>query len=223
MKVKIGPHKDWIGPYQIAEALCFWAKKEKDEHGFSHKPRWVHEFGNFLAGKDKDSWLTILCNWIHSKKERKIKIRIDNYDTWNMDATLAYIILPMLKQLKETKHGSPGDMPAFNQTSNSAQYSFDFYAEDDDKAWEVGHEQWCEILDKIIWAFEQYNTDWEDQYWITKPEMDLSDHPEDEGKDATPVRWKVKGVCDWEGHQKHQDRIQEGLELFGKYYQGLWD
>jgi hypothetical protein len=29
--------------------------------------------------------------------ERKIDVRIDKYDTWNMDSTLAYIILPMLK------------------------------------------------------------------------------------------------------------------------------
>jgi hypothetical protein len=25
------------------------------------------------------------------------------------------------------------------------------------------------------------------------------------------------------GHQLHEARIQEGLELFGKYYRNLWD
>ena len=38
---------------------------------------------------------------------QEMSIHIDEYDTWSMDHTLAPIILPMLKQLKETKHGSP--------------------------------------------------------------------------------------------------------------------
>jgi len=42
-----------------------------------------------------------------SNKEQKISVRIDKYDTWSMDITLAHIIVPMLKQLKETKHGAP--------------------------------------------------------------------------------------------------------------------
>jgi hypothetical protein len=28
---------------------------------------------------------------------------------------------------------------------------------------------------------------------------------------------------DFNGMRLHQERIQEGLELFGKYYQNLWD
>jgi hypothetical protein len=34
-------------------------------------------------------------------------VKIDPWDTWSMDHTLAPIILPMLKQLKATKHGAP--------------------------------------------------------------------------------------------------------------------
>ena len=34
MKVKIGPYKNWFGPYQLAELLCFWAKETVvDEYG----------------------------------------------------------------------------------------------------------------------------------------------------------------------------------------------
>jgi len=49
MKVVIGKYHTWIGPYQIAEALCFWAKPVKDEIGMPRKPDWVHLFGNWLA------------------------------------------------------------------------------------------------------------------------------------------------------------------------------
>jgi len=83
--------------------------------------------------------------------ERKIDVRIDKYDTWNMESTLAYIVLPMLKQLKETKHGSPW-FEEFDQTSNSAQYCFAFYEEGDSLAWENGHERWTQTLDKMIWS-----------------------------------------------------------------------
>ena len=39
--------------------------------------------------------------------EPSVDVRIDKQDTWSMDYTLAHVILPMLIQLKETKHGSP--------------------------------------------------------------------------------------------------------------------
>ncbi len=48
MKVVIGPYTTWIGPYQIAEKLCFWAKPVPDEIGMKRKPDWVHDFGTWL-------------------------------------------------------------------------------------------------------------------------------------------------------------------------------
>ena len=75
MKVYIGPYKNWLGPYQIAEALCFWAKPVKDEHNFESKPDWVHNFGTWLSHGTTDeeitdsknapkTWLLKLCQWI---------------------------------------------------------------------------------------------------------------------------------------------------------------
>jgi hypothetical protein len=60
--------------------------------------------------------------WIHSKKKRIEIVKIHPRDTWNMDHTLSLIILPMLKQLKATKHGAPhvedSDVPEeFRSTS----------------------------------------------------------------------------------------------------------
>ena len=37
----------------------------------------------------------------NSTKSRKISIHIDNYDIFNMDTTLALIIIPMLKMRKD--------------------------------------------------------------------------------------------------------------------------
>jgi hypothetical protein len=33
-------------------------------------------------------------------------VKVDYWDVWNMDHTLSPIILPMLKRLREVKHGS---------------------------------------------------------------------------------------------------------------------
>ena len=41
------------------------------------------------------------------RTNRKIEIRIDKYDVWGLDHTLALIIHPALVLLKEQKHGDP--------------------------------------------------------------------------------------------------------------------
>ena len=151
----------------------------------------------------------------NSKKERKISVKIDSWDTWNMDSTLALIILPMLKQLKEQKGGAPfvemNDVPEHLRAEIK-----------DGETDDLHFARWDYVLDEMIFAFESYCNDWEDTFWKTKPELDLSEHPEDEGEHITPVRWKVEGDCDWDGMRKYQERIQNGLRLFGTYYSGLW-
>ena len=39
--------------------------------------------------------------------EREISVKIDKWDTYSMDHTLAMIAHPMLVQLRDTTHGSP--------------------------------------------------------------------------------------------------------------------
>ena len=91
MKVYIGKYVKWWGPHQLAELIPFISEDTKWKIG-----EWLEE-----------TWVNDACDWFYSKNERKVKVRIDEYDTWSMDHTLALIILPMLKQLKATKHGSP--------------------------------------------------------------------------------------------------------------------
>ena len=62
------------------------------------------KIGPFPNHRFYHNWL---YNWFGYSPKQKTSIRIDNYDTWSMDHTLAPIILPMLVQLKATKHGAP--------------------------------------------------------------------------------------------------------------------
>lgn len=148
-------------------------------------------------------------------KERKVKIQIDPWDTWNMDSTLALIVVPMLKQLKEKTHGAPyvvdEDVPEHLRKSAAPPTKNEWDTDDNHfKRWE-----W--VMDEMIFAFESKNTDWEEQFWKVKPEIDMT-----VAGDST-LRWKTLGECNWAEREKYQQRITNGFRLFGKYYEGLWD
>lgn len=197
MKVYIGPYCNWIGPYQIAEKILFWMDKEEDER--------VHNFGEWLA----DTWVGKFCDWIHSKKERKVKVRIDKYDTWNMDHTLALIVLPMLIQLKTTKHGSPytddEDVPE-HLRSNPNRIKMDEHDVHKVKSWDADdtiHDRWNWVMDEMIYAFEmELDEDWEMEIYKRG------------GESWTDEKFAERKVIN--------DRIANGFRLFGKYYRGLW-
>ena len=212
MKVKIGPYLNWWGPYQI------WGLLRKI--GFSE------DFTDSMAEKSP-KWFTDFCEWIYNKRTRYVKIKIDKYDVWSMDSTLAMIIIKMLKLLKETKHGSP-NLEEFSQTSDfSVQRCFDFYKDADSIAWDKGHEHWTQILDDMIWSFEQIQPDydWEDQYCIVKAEIDFDSDNDLEFQDKflKPLKWKTEGKYDFVGIAEHRERMKRGFMYFGEYYQSLWD
>lgn len=155
--------------------------------------------------------------------ERKIDVQLDKFDTWNMDDTLAHIILPMLKQLKETKHGShivdDGDVPEeLRTTSNTYQdhagdqlvVKFGDDKEFEDKMWAQYEIRWNWVLGEMIWAFEQKTTNWDEQFYSGDPGKGFNDP-------------NSTFTCDYDGMTKHSARMRNGFRLFGKYYEGLWD
>jgi hypothetical protein len=230
MRVKIGPYKNWIGPYQIAEKLCFWAPTVTDEYGIKNKPAWVHDFGTWLAGgEDRDSLLHKFCVWVESRRTRKIQVKIDRWDTWSMDHTLSYIILPMLRQLNETKHGAPGtddeDVPDHLRSTSAAPK---------ENEWDTDSNhflRWDWIMAEMIFAFEcQLDDTWEEKYWTG--DWGKPDFIKSEKEYPNPVTGEMESTyqinsgtrkCDWDGLKKEQERIANGFRLFGKYYQALWD
>jgi hypothetical protein len=140
---------------------------------------------------------------------RKISVRIDNYDTWSMDDTLAHIIVPMLKQLKDTKHGVPHtDMEDVSENCR---------VEDKENKIEWMMFRWHYVIDEMIWAFEQKTLDWEDQY-TTKEDNKVSDYDAMKGVDPEYIY-----TFDHEGMKTHHERMMNGFRLFGKYYESLWD
>lgn len=218
MKVKIGPYKNWFGPYQLAEKILFWRNKDEDET--------VHKLGEWLD----DTWLRKFLTWVDSKRERTIKVRIDDYDVWSMDSTLAHIVLPMLKKLQEQKHGSPWvddeDVPEELRSTNAppVEHEHDW----DDNV----HKRWDWVMNEMIFAFEMKNSDWQDEFYSGEHDFEFVKTGEtflnpitNKEEETTEIKRGPKDTfkCDYDGMQKVEERIANGFRLFGKYYQGLWD
>jgi len=140
--------------------------------------------------------------------KQKVSVRIDPWDTWSMDATLALIVHPMLKQLKKTKHGAPyvddEDVPEHLRTSAAKPKKNDWDVD------EFHFKRWDWVLSEIIWAFGEEVKDKEPNFWIEKPKWN---------KDGI-----VKsGTLDKEKMDKYFGRKKNAFRLFGKYYENLWD
>ena len=153
-------------------------------------------------------------NWIwFDRLTRKVDVRIDKSDTWSMDNTLAHIIVPMLKQLQETKHGSPlvadVDVPKDLRSTNA-----DVTNDTDSNH----HLRWDWVLDEMIWAFEQKSRDdWESDYY------EYREVGPEESKDPNRLFGLALVWEDKKGRADHQKRMTKGFKLFGKYYENLWD
>lgn len=206
MKIYIGPYKNWIGPYQLADLLQIIGVSEDR----------CRKIGEWLS----NTKLNDLCQWIDSKRKRKINVKIHKYDSWNADSTLAIIILPVLKQLKEVKHGTPlvkdEDVPSYLKSTNAPKvddYETDLHF----------FQRWNWVMNEMIWAFEQLqpDNDWEDQYRSGDIDMDWKKTSDGFSEIVYGPNHTLK--IDMEGLDKHSDRIDNGLRLFGVYYRGLWD
>jgi hypothetical protein len=183
------------------EKVFFWREIEYDEPIID---KWSDRLAPICQGIQK------VLDFIHPKINY---VKIDCWDTWSMDYTLSHIIVPMLKQLKETKHGAPfvddEDVPEELKSTSAPPKESDYETDDNH------FKRWDWVLDEMIWSFEQ-NLD-------TNSEEKFFDHSKWDEKDKDFGNNLHKIKIDQEGLKTHQDRKKNGFRLFGKYYQGLWD
>lgn len=207
MKVNIGKYKQTFNCYQITDLLKYVGVKEE----------LCDKFGDYLT----NTCIQKVFDFLNAEQRRKVYVKIDNYDTWSMDSTLSLIILPMLKQLQLTKHGSPlvcdSDVPEPIKSTS---------APPKENEWNVDenlHKRWDWVLDEMIWTFQQLQPDydWQEQY--CKGNVDLRIEETTSGTHHLVKGPNYTYEKDIEAVEKHQKRIDNGLRLFGKYYQSLWD
>jgi hypothetical protein len=234
MKIYISKYRyHWLSPYTILEKVCFWEKDKDNIYNLNDDPNNKYEkitdlLNTICVGIQK------FLDFVHPRIEY---IKIDRWDTWNMDSTLSPIILPMLKQLREDKHGSGvvdiEDVPDHLRCNTTEDYDeqkcFDFYHEHEVKEGDCDiHARWDWVLDEMIWAFEQICDDDNDkQFHSGVHDMKFVPCAWDENGKPTLHTFeegpKHTAKFDVEGYQKHHARINNGTRLFGKYYRNLWD
>jgi hypothetical protein len=239
MKVYISKYRNhWFSPYTWIDLAFFWTdwsrcnRKTSLESALDLDRRWIDrpEWTDRLA--DALTPISQAIQWALDRVHPRIEyVKIDPWDTWSMDSTLAPIVLPMLRQLKQDKHGAPfvdpKDVPEHLRPKRQTK-----------KERESGHtdsthfERWDWVLDEMIFAFEmKARDDWQDDFrtgeidilWVP---VDKDNNPVDK-KDAKWFRMergpRDTHVWDWEGMKRVQDRISNGFRLWGKYFEALWD
>jgi hypothetical protein len=240
MKVYISNYRDhWISPYTMLDYAFFWTDwskcsrdktvirslEEERKHKYIDRPEWVEKWSDRLVPVSQ------AIQWAWDRVHPKIEyVKIDRWDTWSMDHTLAHIVLPMLRQLQATKHGSPlvddEDVPE-HLRSTAAPAKENEWDTDDNH-----FKRWDWALDEMIFAFEcKVDDSWQDAFregehdilWVPVDadgnEVAKGDHKYTEMRRGPNDTYK----CDYDGMKVVEERIQNGFRLFGKYYQALWD
>ena len=162
------------------------------------------------------------------RKNRAETVVIDDYDVWNLDHSLALIIVPALKILKEKKQGAPSvdneDVSDELRASDEELHTYSKNGETDEHYFD----RWDYVMDEMIFAFESKLEDWEEQFASGENDVKFVEIPDKKDEEGEPLWTWEHGPnhtreYDIEGREKYQARITKGFKLFGKYYEGLWD
>ena len=219
MKIYINKYRyHWLSPYKILEKVFFWREIDYDEPVID---RWSDRLQPWCEG------LRRVLDVVHPKIDY---VKIDQWDTWGMDSTLSQIALPMLLQLKATKHGAPfvddEDVPEELRSTQAP-------PKEDENDVDGNHfKRWDWVMDEMIHAHRcKVDPDWEEKYWTGEwGDTVWIESDREYPNPVTGVMEKVYSMdntgnrkCDWDGLRAEQKRISNGFRLFGKYYEGLWD
>lgn len=142
-------------------------------------------------------------------------------DTFSLDSTLNPIILSALKKFKEViTHPSRKDWVGVPSLVLGDLYP-EHQGNYSDEELEAGSKLWLEIIDKMIYAFD------------IKNEPNLKDYAFEfnhltQKREDGNVSVNIKATNENEYSRYKVDealyrtKVEEGLVLFGKYYQCLW-
>lgn len=204
MKVWLTNYRSWwVSPYTVIEKVMFWREIDRDELlvKWWHKKlepicEAVSKLGTFLVGK-------------------RALVKVDYWDIWSLDDSLAQVILPCLIKLKESKcgHGLVDDADVPEELGIRSTQCKEKW--NPDHGWDPNSEsRYTWVLDEMIFAMHHIvNSDWEEIFYWSQ---------ENKHKFPEVVEMIGSGEYDYKGSQKVQERIQRGCELFGKYFRSLW-
>lgn len=166
---------------------------------FIYKPRWW--------------WADFSC-WFRGKKERLLT-GFPHAEAWNFNSYHAQWCLPRLKYLRDNLFSCPSTLspshsiiPPKNSTKKQKQ------------EFSKKLQTWKQILNKIIWSFEHFDDHINPIYPRNYDRRMKKIFYEDGSVSYTSIDDRSP---DFSPLDKHHKRVQEGLDLFAKYYFDLWD
>ena len=149
----------------------------------------------------KDSYYKIKNSIVW--RYQKMRFGYSKRELWSLDHTITDFVLPRLKAFRHGEsnsitEGGPAGCPLLDG------YDADKMGDEESDAM---YQEWLDILDKMILAFEYHQLGMRD----VKTNSSM---------------WQ-EGNEEYKKYREEEDRrekvIEEGLALFGKYYQALWD
>tara|TARA_R110000868_G_scaffold25423_11_gene99276 strand:- start:22520 stop:23170 length:651 start_codon:yes stop_codon:yes gene_type:complete len=207
MYVRIGPYKNWITTYKF----------------FDQFEKYIGEkWCDFLS--DHTQTIVNACWNKWGTQKRKVEVRIDDSDVFGMNHTLSYIILPMLKMIKDDKQGAPyipdEDVPEHLKSTAAPPKENDWDTDDNH------FKRWDHVLDCMIWSFQELHDDFpgEEETWTQKGEIadqgKMFDGPNEDGNYT--LKWKTKPILDKDANAAYHARLDHGFLMFGKHFTKLW-
>lgn len=164
----------------------------------------------------------------HPGKQRKIRVKIQRWDTWSLDHTLALIIHPALIAFRASAPGVPGCFTVEGAQTKSA--------------FKAAQHAWHGILDEMIFAFGEIATNYpgRDQASARRAAMVAAPPAVVSKKVSAKITAKTRSSSRSGGGtparvvptvvapppseplEAYEARIEHGLALFAKYYTALW-
>lgn len=167
MYIDIGKPVDWWSTTRLDRKWSDWRGLNANDAVETRLDKMV--FGALDAWQ---SVLNVTINKFNDWRGRRVIIQIDHFDTWSMDHTLAMIVVPMLKQLRETKHGAPfvdnKDVP--KQLRGPKKPASDGSVD------KFFFDRWDYVLAEMIWAFTYVRDEDADYDSDRKPRIDRANN-----------------------------------------------
>tara|TARA_Y100000593_G_scaffold42861_1_gene82056 strand:- start:26128 stop:26760 length:633 start_codon:yes stop_codon:yes gene_type:complete len=199
---------------EIVEGFFGDLNEEKRKHPikwwftkwFYYKPSWA--WGEF----------TFWCR----RTWQKLRSGYSHYDAWDFKSQHAKWCVPRLKHLRDNHVGYPVCMEDENDKGewSDTQSVFPADSEEGRDHFDKYGKRWETLLDKMIWSFEHLDD-------LVEPI-----YPDDYDKRQNKITYDDGCVAyealdkrkpDYTPIEEHRKKVQEGLDLFAKYYENLWD
>lgn len=187
-----------------------WRNEDKDP--LRTRVYWaVRRFwNNHWLCNPRKVWFDVVC------AKQRVTRGWDDRVPWSVDWWMNGIMPDILKKLKKDKHGIP--MSVF---PTGSEYT-DEHGNPNEAAHEIASKLWDEILDKIIAGFEA-NQRMKDHLY----EEELGPYPMYRPDGVSRDAWKKIEDDHFRKSQELAKRdeaiFNEGIKLFGEYYNDLWD